>query len=799
MKNARILATALLAAALTFAGIQSAIASSPGTDRVFTGKRTVSLTQPSSGVGAHAASAPKRVIVRMKSTPTSATVSDLGRRTNASTRGVAARPHGRVEWKVPAGQTAEEFAKELMATGKVEYAVPSYTRQLAYVPPAYVSPNDPAFLDTGTMTSTTYGEKYPYAFSWWLRDIHAPQTWAAAYTGSDVIGKYPLRADGSTFKVAVLDTGLYSSHEDAGANVEEGRDFFDHVDANYMRVKDNDPTPPDPDQVTDMSLSEAQAASSHGTCVSGIVGATVNNALGTVGVGYDTKVIVHKVYGWSAPGIAEIDDGAIVDAIYDSVDVDGAKVINMSLAGYDYSQDIADAITYAHSMGVIVVAAKGNDGVGTRTYPACNTYVVSVGALYKNINAVTLPADYSNYSRTSRDIMAPGSLVWGLYRPGLQPYPGFASEGYSLWDGTSMASPVVAGAIAWLWRAAPALSADEITSVVLNSATGRGPTTRYPYGYRMLSMSSAYNTLKASYPLLGKPRIVDQTVTLLDGKLPVNWAVGTSPVRGVTYEVDVDSSPLESGTSAGSGLMSLGVGDYVMDVAAHSSYNWDDGTATATASVHVLPLAAGDATWSTAHVSGSSALVAMPAYRTYASFEATLRDASSTPVAGASPVVETSTDGVNFSAASGALLTALPNGAYRGSVLTESSRFYRLRFATSGSVGGAVSNAVVIKPRVQLSTPYSKSTVRRNRSFKASGTIKPRHGARSVKLQIKRWTGSRWAAHKTVVASITRYGSYSSYYKSLRLKKGSYRIYAYAPADALHSSTTSGYRTVRVK
>jgi len=68
-----------------------------------------------------------------------------------------------------------------------------------------------------------------------------------------------------------------------------------------------------------------------------------------------------------------------------------------------------------------------------------------------------------------------------------------------------------------------------------------------------------------------------------------------------------------------------------------------------------------------------------------------------------------------------------------------------------------------------------------------------------VDLQTKRWNGRRWAAYKTVVASITRHGSYSSYYKNLRLKKGSYRIYAYAPADALHSSTTSGYRTVRVK
>jgi hypothetical protein len=799
MKQARLLATAFLTVAITFAGIQTALAGSSSTSREFTGTRTLLNAPGSSASLSSSANAPKRVLVRMKSAPTSTTVADVGRRTNASPRSVAAKSHGRLEWKIPSGRTATEFATELMATGKVEYAVPSYTRKLAYVPPAYASPNDPAFLDSRTMSFSSYGEKYPYAFSWWLRDIHAPQAWAVGYTGSNVTGKYPLRADGATFKIAVLDTGLYATHEDADTNIAQGRDYFDHLDANGMLVTDNDVTPPDPAEMRGVTLSEAQSTASHGTCVAGIAGATVNNAIGAVGVGYDTKVIVHKVCGWNAPGIAEIDDGAIVDAIYGAVDIDHAKVINMSLSGYDYSQPIADAITYAHSMGVIVVAAKGNDATGIPSYPACNTYVVSVGALYKNINAATLPASFSNYSRTSRDIMAPGSFVFGLYKPDVTPLVSLAHQGYDIWDGTSMASPVVAGAIAWLWRAAPALSADEITGVVLNSATRRAARTHYPYGYRTLDMNSAYSALKASYPLLGKPQIVDQTVALVDGELPVSWAVRTSPIRGATYDVDIDDSPRENATSAGSGLMGLGVGDHVMDVTAHSSYNWDDGTATATASVHVLPLAAGDATWSLAHVSGSSALVAVPTYHTYASFEATLRDASSTPLAGASPVVESSTDGVHFSAASGVLLAALPNGAYRVSVLTESTRFYRLRLAPVGLVGGATSNAVIVKPKVYLSTPSSKSTVKRNRSFKVSGTIKPAHGARSVKLQVKRWNGHRWAAYTTVYASIARHGSYSTYSKSLKLKKGSYRLYARAPADALHADTTSGYRSVRAR
>ena len=70
------------------------------------------------------------------------------------------------------------------------------------------------------------------------------------------------------------------------------------MDSNEARVVDNDVTPVDPNQMppTD-SLAMRQAIASHGTCVSGEIGATVNNSLGTVGVGYDTQVIVDKVMG----------------------------------------------------------------------------------------------------------------------------------------------------------------------------------------------------------------------------------------------------------------------------------------------------------------------------------------------------------------------------------------------------------------------------------------------------------------------------------------------------------------------
>lgn len=807
MRYSRALATALLVAAIA-AGVNTAQAGTPSAAAPAT---RVPLGTTASGSGTagttSSTSAPTRVLVRMKSAPTAESLESVGRSAQASTKHARTKSHDRVEWTVPAGRTAEEFANELMESGKVEYAVPSYTRRiLAYTPPSYVSPNDPAFIDSWTATFLNSRgkvfEKYPYAFSWWLRDIRAPQAWALGYTGSDVTGRYPLRASGAAFTVAVLDTGLYSSHEDVRDNVVGGRDLFDHLDGNGALVEDNDVTPPRPDEITAVASSQRGPLVSHGECVAGIIGATANNRLGTVGVGYDTKVVVHKVAGWSGVGEFVIDDGAVVNAIYFATDVTRAKVINMSFGGYENSEAINEAIAYAHSQGVVVVAAKGNDATRRAMYPASSNHVLAVGALDKNASAVTVPASFSNYYQTGHDIMAPGSFVWGLYHPNLTPYSRYAPEGYSIWDGTSMASPVVAGAVAWLWRAAPALSADEITNAVLNSARRRAAVTNYPRGYRMLDMYSAYAALMASYPLLGKPSNVDETVALLGGTLPVSWAVPTWPSRGVTYDVELDGASYAAGTSAGSGSLTLGVGAHSLDVTASSQYNWDDGTAHSGSSITVRPLAEGPSSWSAAHIAGSSATVATPAYRTYVEFEATLHDASSTPLAGASPVVESSTDGVNFAPVPGATPTARPNGAYRIAVLTSSKTYYRLRFDTAGAVQGSVSSAVIVKPKVMISTPSSKSTVSRKRSFRVSGTLKPAHrtGTRTIRVLVKRWTGRRWASYSSLRASVTRHGSYSTYTKYLRLRKGTYRLYARALDDAGHADTiSSSYRRVIVR
>lgn len=750
-----------------------------------------------------------RVIVHLKGSATRSTLAGIARSARTSVAGVHNIRRDRLVWTAPKGVSAEAFAKKLMASGKVEYAVPDYVRKLVgYTPPAYVSPNDPAFTSTRGVVGysdarrTRIVEKFYNAYSWWLRDIRAPQAWAEGYTGSDTVGKYPLRADGPTFKVAVLDSGLYDTHEDAGVTIVPGRDCFDHELNDNTLYEDNTPTPvPPQDMPSTEPFANRLAIASHGTCIAGEIGATVNNSLGTVGVGYDTQVVVYKVMGRFKDGSVGIDDWAVHNAIQHATD-NGAKVINMSFGGYQPSQDLTDAINYAHDHGVIVVAAKGNDASNAAFYPAANAHVVSVGALDKNASGVTVPASFTNYYHTSLDIMAPGALIWGLSAPGYNPDPSLATTGYAVWDGTSMSSPIVAGALAWLWRAAPALNADEITGVVLNSAAKKGATTHFPSGYRALDMYAAYKALEAGYPLLGKPGVVDQTVAPLGGTVTVPWGVLTSPTRGVTYDVSLDDTPIATATADTARVFAWGPNtSHTIRAQAHSAFNWDDGTAIATATIQVLPVADGPSSWSPAHVTGGSAISATPGYHQYTPIEATLRDTSSTPLAGASVVLESSTDGVNFAAAGGSVYE-LPNGVYRTNVSQERRTFYRLRFETTGTVIGATSSALTVTPKVAVSTPRSKSSVKRSRKFTVSGTLRPAHStsSRVVKLAITRWNGHRWAAYSSAWTREIGRGSYSTYSAKIKLKKkGSYRIYAVAVADSRHAVTTSGYKSVRVK
>lgn len=197
----------------------------------------------------------------------------------------------------------------------------------------------------------------------------------------------------------------------------------------------------------------------HGTHVSGIIAAARNNGIGVDGVANDVRIMTIR-----AVPDGDEHDKDIALAIRYAVD-NGAKIINMSF-GKSFSPQknwIDDAVRYAQSKGVLLVHAAGNDGKNVdsaENYP--NGYIVDTktkATNFMNIGASGDPktgglaADFSNYGKQEVDVFAPGVKIYSTI-PGGNTY-GFA-------QGTSMASPVVAGLAAFILSYFPDLSAEQV-------------------------------------------------------------------------------------------------------------------------------------------------------------------------------------------------------------------------------------------------------------------------------------------------------------------------------------------------
>ncbi len=525
------------------------------------------VARPSHG---HYRVAGNHLLVTFKGGKTARKLARVFESANTSAGAVSVVSDGVLAWRIPPSTDASGFAAALTRTGLIANVVPDYVRPLAgYVPPSYTAPNDPAYLDTytwGYPNGLAWYEQYPNGKSWWIRNINAVSSWQQAYTGSNILGKYPLRASGTAIKVAVLDTGFYADHPDVGANIVRGS---------------ADATPVDPSAVGTGTIDDETAEVSHGTCVAGEIGATVANGVGTLGTARDTQVAVYKVY-FGGDGIA---DSVLIKNIRQAAD-DGCKVISMSIAGGPYNQLLQDAVNYAWNKGSVIVAASGNDSVGTVSYPAAMTNVVAVGALGLGPNGTSpIRSDFSNYG-TNLDISAPGEFVWGLTKPDyISPTQGDGTAGYMWWDGTSMATPIVSGSIAWLWRLAPSLSNADIVALVENSATDLGAVGRdNTFGHGNLNMAQAYASLRSTYPLLSKPAI---TVVSQSNVRAVQLSWTAVAGYKVTYDVAVDSTTVTGGLTATSYTLpsDTTTGAHVVTVTPRSSRNWADGTEVASATV----------------------------------------------------------------------------------------------------------------------------------------------------------------------------------------------------------------------
>ncbi len=205
----------------------------------------------------------------------------------------------------------------------------------------------------------------------------------------------------------------------------------------------------------------------HGTHVSGIIAAQRNNNVGMDGVADNVKIMTIR----AVPDGDEYDKD-IALAIKYAVD-NGAKVINMSF-GKGFSPEkkwVDEAVKYAETKDVLLVRAAGNesdDNDQVESYPSpdligCNTKVsnfISVGASSDPKIKGLYIADFSNYGKTTVDVFAPGVKIYSTVTGG---------NTYGNLQGTSMASPVVAGVAGLIRSYFPTLTATQVKYVIENS------------------------------------------------------------------------------------------------------------------------------------------------------------------------------------------------------------------------------------------------------------------------------------------------------------------------------------------
>ncbi|MEZ2719743.1 S8 family peptidase [Niallia circulans] len=267
-------------------------------------------------------------------------------------------------------------------------------------------------------------------------DVSAPYQWSLKNTaqtngknGADIQFEklYQLQqsTDVKQMKIAVLDTGVDASLADLKNKITAGYNFINESDNVY---DDNN----------------------HGTHVSGIIAAGINNGYSMSGIHSNAKIMPVKILDASGSGDTE----QIAKGIKYAVD-HGAKVINMSLGG-GYSRVIESMLQYANSKNVTIIAASGNNGYEGLDYPGSSKYVTAVGAS----NDLDIVADYSSYGKELK-LVAPGSNI-----PSLVP-----NGNLVLYSGTSMATPHVSAVAGLLLSLNGKLKPKEVEKYLIETTT----------------------------------------------------------------------------------------------------------------------------------------------------------------------------------------------------------------------------------------------------------------------------------------------------------------------------------------
>lgn len=337
---------------------------------------------------------------------------------------------------------ARALAKEMMARDpQIEYAEPDR------IMTKMMTPNDPRYSEQWHYFDATGGLRLPAAWD---------------------------NSTGAGIRVAVIDTG-YRPHVDLSGQFLAGYDFIsDTAVSNDGNGRDSDASDPG-DAVTAGACyagSPASSSSWHGTHVAGTIAAATNNGVGVAGVAFGAKIVPVRVLGKCGGYTSDIAD-AIVWSSGGSVSgvpniAARAHVINMSLGGGGACDTTTqNAINSARSRGTVVIVAAGNENQNaSNASPANCSGVVTVAATTKAGGR----ASYSNYG-TVVDVAAPGGGTGGGVLSTLNSGTnGPGADTYASYQGTSMATPHVAGVAALMLAKNGALTPDQIESKLKSTA-----------------------------------------------------------------------------------------------------------------------------------------------------------------------------------------------------------------------------------------------------------------------------------------------------------------------------------------
>lgn len=280
--------------------------------------------------------------------------------------------------------------EKLRRDSNVFYAEPAYKVKAFDLPSE--QPFDGLLAEAIKINDPLYRQQYAPQIT------RAPEAWA--------------RSTGRGVTVAIVDTGIDTGHPDLKGNLVPG----------YNSLTRN---------------SNARDDNGHGTHCAGITGAMAGNNEGITGIAPGAKLMPIKVLAADGGG----SDASVAEGIVWAVDR-GAKVVSLSLGGPGESRVMRDAVNYALGKGAVVVAAMGNDGTNDQSFPAAYPGVIAVGAS----DAADKIADFSQWGNWIT-VAAPGVNI-------MSTLPTYRVDGlplrYGSMDGTSMATPAVAGLAALL-------------------------------------------------------------------------------------------------------------------------------------------------------------------------------------------------------------------------------------------------------------------------------------------------------------------------------------------------------------